>query len=438
MRILWVKTEFLHPVDKGGKIRTYYMLRELLQRHEITYLALDDTRSDDAINRSTEYCHDLVCVPHRTSKKFTYRFYLELVRNLASGVPYAIQKYVEPRMSERIRELVPSKQIDLLVCDFLAPSINVPQNMACATLLFQHNVEAMIWRRHFERADSFVKRLYLREQWRRMVKFEQNQCQRYDRVVAVSPKDQRVFHEEYGIENVECVPTGVDTQYFRPRRPERRSGNLIFTGSMDWLPNDDGIRFFIEEVLPLIRSKEPGVTLTVVGRDPRPWLRNLSHRASGVIVTGRVDDVRPYMDDAAVFIVPLRVAGGTRLKLFEAMAMEMPIVSTSIGAEGLPVKNGKELLISDSPELFASSVLRLLAHPAEAEILASRAAARVRRDFAWGGVVAHFETICDKALREHRDRRGAERQEDFLSENPHCGVLHEERRTRATPEIRKN
>src|SRR5918911_2970553 len=377
MKILWLKTELLHPVDKGGKIRTYQMLRELKREHTVTYLTLDDgSAGTDAVERSKEYCHELVRVPHSNARKFTAHFYRELALNLVSSLPYFMKKYESREMRREIEERVPSGRFDVLVCDFLAPSINVPRKPACPTVLFQHNVEAMIWRRHYEVQQNPVKRAYLYGQWRKARAYERAACRRFDCVVAVSREDAQLMQRDYGLENVADVPTGVDTLFFRPSGREKLEPyNLVFTGSMDWLPNEDAIRFFTERVLPLIRERVPQVTLTVVGRDPFPGLVELSRRDPSVIVTGRVEDVRPYMERAAAYVVPLRIGGGTRLKIYEAMAMEKGVGSTSVGAEGLPVRDGSELLLADTPEEFADAVVRVLTDHRLAERLGAQAAA---------------------------------------------------------------
>ncbi|MGH9801140.1 MAG: glycosyltransferase, partial [Blastocatellia bacterium] len=367
MKILWVKTELLHPVDKGGKIRTYEMLKQLKRDHHVTYLALDDgtaspAESKDAREQAAEYCHELVRIPHRTSAKFSAGFYVELFQNLFSRLPYAVKKYESPEMRREITRLVEQNKPDVVVCDFLAPSINVPENPGCATVLFQHNVEAMIWRRHYETQTNPLKRLYLYGQWRKTRALEKAECHRYDHVIAVSQEDSEMIRHDYGVEAVSDVPTGVDTEFFRPQttaQPEPAS--LVFTGSMDWLPNVDAINWFCEEVLPLVRAKVPNVKLTVVGRKPGRELLELSERDSLIVVTGRVDDVRPFMENAAAYIVPIRIGGGTRLKIYEAMAMEKPMVSTTVGAEGLQVRDGEELLIADTSVSFADAVARVLA-----------------------------------------------------------------------------
>jgi glycosyltransferase involved in cell wall biosynthesis len=167
---------------------------------------------------------------------------------------------------------------------------------------------------------------------------------------------------------------------------------------MDWLPNEDGIRYFTDQIMPRIKQAVPDVTLTVVGRDPYPSLVELSKRDPSVIVTGRVDDVRSYIEEAAVYIVPLRIGGGTRLKIYEAMAMEKPVVSTTIGAEGLPVTNGEEIVLADTPETFAEAVVGLLQKESLAAEIGTHAAARVRAEFAWESVADDFAAICERAM----------------------------------------
>ena len=419
MRILWLKTELLHPVDKGGKIRTYHMLKELKPWSHITYLTLDDgTASPDARERAAEYCHELVCVPHHTRPKFSAGFYAELALNLASPLPYFMKKYESAQMRREIAERARRDRFDLLVCDFLQPSVNVPMDVRSATVLFQHNVEAMIWKRHYEVRTNPLKKAYLYGQWRKTHAYERVACRRFDQVVAVSREDREVIQREYGIEAVADIPTGVDTGYFRPRGIARREPhNLVFTGSMDWLPNEDAIQYFTKEIMPLIKQSVPDVTLTVVGRNPYPSLLELSKRDPSIIVTGRVEDVRPYMESAAAYVVPLRIGGGTRLKIYEAMAMEKPIISTTVGAEGLPVCDGTELLLADTPEAFADAVVRIITNEAFAQELGARAAATVRKQFGWDQVAASFAEICERTLRAKELRQPA------LDDRPNVGVM---------------
>ena len=411
MRILWLKTELLHPVDKGGKIRTYNMLRELKREHHVTYLTLDDgTAPPDAVARAGEYCDELISVPFHTREKFTPRFYAELLGNLLSPLPYFIAKYRSAAMRDRIARRMEMGDVDVVVCDFLNPSINLPAELPCATVLFQHNVEALIWKRHYEVEERPLHKAFLYEQWRRAERFERRACGRFDQVVAVSREDAEIMEHDYGLASVAAVPTGVDTDFFRPRGAAAPlKHNLVFTGSMDWLPNEDAIRYFTEQILPRIRRVVPEVTLTVVGRNPFPSLLELAERDPSVVVTGRVEDVRPYMEQAAVYVIPLRIGGGTRLKVFEAMAMEKPLVSTTIGAEGLPVRHSEHLLLADTPEAFAEEIVRLLADPGFGAAMGRRAADLVRREFGWEGVSQEFAELCRRAIERRGRTNGAKR-----------------------------
>src|SRR5687768_6096575 len=308
------------------------MLKELKREHHVTDLTLDDgTATADERARATECCHELICIPHQRREKFTPGFYFELGLNLVSSRPYAIKKYEAAAMSREINELARRNAFDLLVCDFLAPAANVPRGLTTPAVLFQHNVEAMIWKRHYEVQSNPVKKAYLYGQWQKMRRFEKEMCGSFDCVIAVSAEDREQMKHEYGAEAVFDVPTGVDTEFFQPNSTvQPKPHSMVFTGSMDWLPNEDAIRYFVREIMPLIKKKVPDVTLTVVGRNPPAALVDLSKEDPSLIITGRVDDVRPYMQNAAVYIVPLRIGGGTRLKIFEAMAMEKPVVSTTI------------------------------------------------------------------------------------------------------------
>ena len=403
MNILWLKTELLHPVDKGGKIRTYNMLKGLKRDHRITYLTLDDGASAAAITAADEYCHELIRVPHAGRAKFTPAFYSDLLCNVPSSLPYAIAKYKSAEMRNRINERLNGSDVDVLICDFLTPAVNIDFHFDCPTVLFQHNVEAMIWKRHYQIQQNAVKKVYLYAQWLKMRAFEERMCRKFDAVIAVSADDRDQMRADYSLDTVFDVPTGVDTEFFKPTGvTERDPMNLVFTGSMDWLPNDDAIRYFTDDILPIIRRKVPNVSLTVVGRNPSPYLTELAKKDPSINVTGRVDDVRPYMEKAAAYVVPLRIGGGTRLKIYEAMAMEKPIVSTTVGAEGLPVQNETELLLADNAQSFAEAIVRLLKNPELSERIGTRAARTVRERFGWPRVATEFSQICEHALKRRQ------------------------------------
>lgn len=395
VRILWIKSELLHPVDKGGRIRTFQMLRSLSRNHRVTYLCLDDGEAAaDAKELALEYASEVVTVPFNPPKKGSLRFYAALFVNLFSRSPYALSRYRSQSLRAHISRL--STAADLVVCDFLAPAENVPDQLNATAILFQHNVEATIWERHFIAARNPLKRAYMWLQWRRMVNSERAHCRRFDHVIAVSDIDARTMTAAYGLGSVSSVTTGVDLGFFRRSPPINHGGSdIVFVGSMDWMPNDDGVRWFAADIFPRIRMAQPNARLVVVGRSPSASLRELALRNPMIEVTGTVSDVRPYLQEAALCIVPLRIGGGTRLKIYESMAMGVPVVSTTIGAEGLPLRNGVHLLLADSAHEFADAVVSLLKNPSLRDKLALAAARHVETSCGWDSVADEFLQQCE-------------------------------------------
>jgi len=411
MRILWLNTPLLLPLDKGGKLRTWHLMRHLARRNHITCISFADpkqlARHREAMK---EVCAELVPIKRRESTKEGVRFYASVARRLLDPVPYAVGQYRSGPYRRAVRDALARGGFDRVVCDFLVPAVNLPDRLPCPSVLFTHNVEAEIWRRHAETASNSVRKRLYRTQWRRMLRFEGRTVGRFDRVLAVSDVDRDTLQRLYGdrlTAPVSVIPTGVDTSYFTPAPIDSAaSKRLVFTGSMDWLPNVDGVQFFCREVLPIVRAAEPDVTLTIVGRSPTPAVRRLGDDRA-VEVTGRVEDVRPYFARSAVYIVPLRIGGGTRLKIFEAMSAGRAVVSTRIGAEGLPVEHGKHLLLADSPQEFAAAVLTLLRDPARRDSIAHDARALVTERFDWGAAALHLEaSIAETERLQHREWRG--------------------------------
>ncbi len=288
----------------------------------------------------------------------------------------------------------------MIVCDFLAAAGAIPWEYPCAKVLFSHNVEAMIWRRHYEVARNPLWKLLAFREWLATRAAEKKYLRLADHVFAVSEKDRDVFVTFLDSNRLTVIPTGVDTEYFQRISQSETPHSLVFTGSMDWIPNDDGISYFIKEVLPLIRNQVPNVSLCVVGRKPSRRLREFAAKDGSIRLTSWVEDIRPYLGVAEVCIVPLRIGGGTRLKIFEAMAMSKPVVSTSIGAEGLPVIHGENILLANRPADFASSVVSLLRNPVERKNLGDASRKMVKENYSWERVADKFaKALADVAAR---------------------------------------
>lgn len=398
MNLLWLNAGLLLPLDKGGKLRTWHLMRHLARRHQITYVAFSEpgqAKTDEAGMR--EVCSRLETIRRADPPKGTWRFRADAAGYLLDPLPYAVAKYRSDTYRRRVGALLGEGSFDAVVCDFLPPFVNMPANLPCPAILFTHNVEAEIWRRHAENAGNPIARALLRRQHRRMLCFEREALSRFDLVLAVSDADRRTFARLYPDAMrapAHVVETGVDTAYFSPAEAGHgdgsRTAHLVFTGSMDWLPNEDGVLYFAREILPRIRAEVPTATLSIIGRSPTSAVRTLAGQP-GVEVTGRVEDVRPHVAAGTVYVVPLRIGGGTRLKIFEAMSMGKAVVSTTVGAEGLPVTPGSDIVIADDPGDFAMAVLRLIRNTSERQRLESAARRLVVERYDWSAVAQGFE-----------------------------------------------
>jgi glycosyltransferase involved in cell wall biosynthesis len=400
VNILWLKTELLHSLDDDRRTRTYHLLRELRREHQVTYLTFDDCQDGaDAVARASEYCTTLVRVPIRIPARRSFASYRKLVRSVAAPLPYAVSTYRSSAMEQRIEGMVRDDSIDVVICDSLISAVNVAAGLPVPTILFQHKVEALAWYERTVRARNLVRKQYLLRQWYRMYAFERSQCRRVDHVIAVSPEDLAWFSVEYGARYVSAIPTGIDADVFQPSRSaSAEPGQVLFVGAMDQAPNEDAASYLVTAILPRVRERASDVTLSIVGRDPTPNVRALARVDAGVHVTGAVADVRQYMERAAVVVVPLRIGGGTRREILEAMAMEKSIVSTTVGAETLPVRDGEHLLIADTPEQFATAIARLINDPAFGRELGRRAGELARSEFEWSEVATRFVETCGRVI----------------------------------------
>src|SRR6185503_1452177 len=266
MHILWLKSDLLLPLDKGGKLRTWHLMRHLAKRHDITYLAFaeeDPSAADGGeaargyLDGMREVATRIDTIPRSDPPKGSLRFYADAAVHLADPLPYAVAKYRSRAFRRRLNELLSETPFDLIVCDFLFPAVNLPRRLPCPAVIFTHNVESEIWRRHAETKTSPLARLLYGMQYQRMMRYEERALRRFDGVLAVSDADRDTFDRIYPgaiSRPVHVVPTGVDTDYFAPAAPAPSpadSRELVFTGSMDWLPNEDAMLFFCRDVLPL-------------------------------------------------------------------------------------------------------------------------------------------------------------------------------------------
>jgi sugar transferase (PEP-CTERM/EpsH1 system associated) len=399
LKILWVKAGGLVPPDIGGRIRSYHILRELAKRHSITFFSFYAKHPDDVHEQLTQVFERVICIPLRIPIPRSRGEAFHFARYALSPTPYSVAKHSQPEVVAALRNLLEVEFYDVIICDFVIAGGIIPWTIRCPKVLFTHNVEAQIWERRFQTASSPIWKAVAWNEYRKMLRYERFCIESAQHVLTVSENDRDIFAKLIDKSRMTVIPTGVDVEYFRPVGGDGQPHELVFTGAMDWMLNEDAILYFAREVLPLIRKEIPQVTLTVAGRFPSRRLMALAKAEEHIRVTGRVEDIRPYIADASVYVVPLRVGSGTRLKIFEAMAMGKAIVSTTIGAEGLPVTDGRDILIADTPENFARNVVSLLRCPDQRKRLGASARQLVEQKYSWGAVSDLFDTVLSRVAR---------------------------------------
>lgn len=392
MKILWVKAGKILPVDAGGRIRSFNILRQLQKHHEVTLLTHYGGDRDSWYENEVEKIFP-GAIPMWTAAPDASQVarLLHYLYCLPSPAPFAVRKFTDRGAGQKIQELFEERHFDAAVCDFLSASLTFPRGLWGRTVLFQHNVESILWDRMLATERNWMKKLVYRVEAGKMRRYERSSIAEFRHVIAVSEQDRAYMGQFMLAERISVVPTGVDLEQYRVHVGERSAEPLVvFTGTMDFEPNVDGVDYFCREIWPQILQAVPNARFRIVGKKPVPVVRRLA--SAQVEVTGTVDSIVEHLRQAWAVVVPLRTGGGTRLKIYEAMAAGRAVVSTSIGAEGLEVRNGEDIILADNGDEFARAVVSLLREPELRERFEHAASELVRR-FDWSSVAEQFAEI---------------------------------------------
>lgn len=391
----------LWPLDSGGRQRTFHIVSALSRAHDVTVITTHGPTDDPAATRrALSHCHRVISLPHQGPKAGTAKFALALARSWVSPDPVDLWKWRVPAMQRHVADLLEARALDVIVADFIFALPNLPKRPGVPVVFFEHNVEYRIWQRLAAVERRVARRALLAIEWRKVRRWERQSLRRAQLTIAVSDVDRRTLAGEAPEAPIEVVPTGVDTEYFCPSGRAEIPHRLVFTGSMDWYPNEDAIRFFATAMWPQLRQALPGISLTVVGRRPSAGLRE-ALAGTGIDLTGTVDDVRPFVDEAALYIVPLRVGGGTRLKIFEALAMGKAVVSTPVGAEGLGLESGRHFVCAENGQAFVQAVVDLLSAPERRRALGAEGRRLMQEEYSWAQISRVFERHLQQAVQRH-------------------------------------
>lgn len=355
MRILHLMPYSPVPPTFGGALRVYHLLRLLARNHDITLLTFGDAES----KKELESCFgNQVKEIHFLEKPWTRKYKrIGQLYSLLGKHSFFYMMARHPEMQNKLNHLFDKNQYDIALTEF-SHTASYEMNTDAVKIMDAHNVEYEIFRRMWLNAGSSLRKVYYKSEFKKFYHEEIAAIQRHNSILVTSVNDKNILDREVPEVPKYVIPNGVDAEYFTPTDEKREPNSLVFTGAMSYVPNYDGLVYFLDTIFPIIQKTIPDIKIYIVGNNPP---KNLLSRASdNIVITGFVDDVRPYINRSSVYVVPLRMGSGTRLKVLEAMSMRIPIVTTSMGCEGINVVDNESVLIANEPESFAESVIKLL------------------------------------------------------------------------------
>jgi polysaccharide biosynthesis protein PslH len=376
LRVLLIVSMFPFPPRSGFETRCYHLLRQIARRHDVTLLTYA-TRDELADVERLRQEFTVEVVPHEAVSRYTKR--RRQAASLASTVPFAARSVQTTDMQQAIDRLCARPYDVVQLESILLWRYRFP--MQSRVVLDEHNVEYEVFARMRAVETSPLRKTFYRLEERRIRAFEQSAWRRVSGCVVTSRREEHIVHEHAPDTPTAVVPNAVDLDYFRTSGLAVVPKSIVFNGVLDYRPNVDAANFLVDEILPLVRGRCPEVQLTIVGRGAPAELERL--RRHGVQVTGEVADLRPHLERAAVLVVPIRMGGGTRLKVVEGLAMTKALVSTTLGCEGIDVQDGEHLLIADTATDFAAQIVRLFDDPTLAEKLGRNGRGLIERAYSW-------------------------------------------------------
>lgn len=388
LKVLVLDEEIPFPLNSGKRIRTWNLLRHLAKKHSITFVCYGNP--DNPGFAAMERLGIRIVTVANLTPANSNSFYLGALANLLSVWPYSVARHHTRRFRSAVRQLIASERYDLVHCEWTPYASYRDATGNVPMLIMAHNIETTVWRRRAEHASGMAERLYMKLQAAKMARFEKRSFARAARVVTVTEEEQQTANA-WGARATSLVSNGVDTEYLRPIAEATEPNSLLFLGSLDWQPNRDALQYLLREILPRIQAVNADAKLHIVGRQPATKLREQVEGMHGVDWVGEVPDIRPWFAQAAVVLVPLRIGGGSRIKILESLSMAKAVVTTLIGAEGLDVVSGEHCLIADTPAEFAECVAHLLRHPERADALGRNGRELVVRQYDWSRLAQNLE-----------------------------------------------
>jgi glycosyltransferase involved in cell wall biosynthesis len=410
LRVVMVDEELPYPPTSGKRIRTLNLTLRLARRHRLTYVCHRNADAEETRQAAAFFAENGIqtrVVDRAVPSKSGPRFYLRLAANLLSPLPYSVATHKSRALRHALAEIARTQPVDVWHCEW-TPYAETLRGIASGNrVIMAHNVESTIWQRYYETESNHLRRWYIGRQWRKFQCFERRVLGEVEHAVAVSATDARRLRQDFGVERVAVVENGVDTAYFQPQVKRRQRGRLLFLGSLDWRPNLDGLRLLLERVYPAVCAAEPSASLCIVGRNPPERLRRRVAAMANVELHANVPDVRPFLADCSLLVVPLRIGGGSRLKILEALASGTPVVSTRVGAEGLLLQAGQDLTVVEDIDDLVTTLIAAIRHPNVLQDQCERGREKVLEHYDWDRLAEQLEQVWRQCAMDRNNRQEA-------------------------------
>jgi len=403
MNILFISTNYPYPPDSGHNLRTFYTLKYLAQANRIYYVAFKKRHQDlpqsDPIKEMCEKI-DIFVTPDDFSR---LRMSFSLIRNLASDYPYVADKYYIEQVERRIREVLYKNKIDIVHLDLLPLTRYLNNFRGIPVALTEHNVESARLLSLIKQSKNILFKMYMYIQYKKLSSFEREEMGKCEICIAVSENDKEVLSKLSPDTEITVIPNGVDVEYFSPKNGEQIPRSAIWVGGMKDFYNRQAVNYFCEEIFEKIKKEVQDVRLTMVGKSPTKKVLELAKQNKDVRCIGYAEDVRPYINEAMIFIAPILSGGGTKLKVLNALAMGKAVVTTSVGAEGIDVTNGENIIIADNPDEFARRSVELLKNPEKTERIGKKARELIIEKYDWEKIGKRYNKIYEELVDKHRN-----------------------------------
>ena len=398
MNILFLTHSFPYPPNEGIKLMSYYLLKELSKKNSITLLSFvwsDEEKS--YIPEIRKFCQKIEIVEHKIPKSFLKRLW----NTFFQKKPFCVYQFYSKNFEKKLKEIITAEKFDIIHFDFINTSFYRNSISNIPSVFFPHDAMSMLFFRNIKAERNIFRKFYTYTQYKKMSQYEKEIIPKFDKTIVVSPKDRNWLLSINSNFDIEIIPNGVDAEYFYPFNIEEDFPSVIFRGIMDFVPNVDAAVYFAKEIFPLIQKEIPNVKYYIVGPNPAKKIKQIVSEKT--IITGYVEDIRPYIAKTTVNVCPMRIGSGIKNKILEAMAMAKPTVATSIAIEGIPdVTDGENILIADTPKEFAKKVILLIKDESLRKKIGENAREFVMKNYTWKKSAEKFEDIYKQAISNYR------------------------------------